>query len=110
LHGAAAEILADQRPDGGWAQAPGSQSDAYATGQALYALRVGGGVKASNPAWRRGMRFLLRTQDADGSWFVNKRAVPANNYFSTGFPHGESQYASFNGTCWALLALLKANG
>ena len=51
---------------------------------------------------------MLRTQDEDGSWFVNKRAIPANNYFNAGFPHGESQYASFNGTCWATMALLQA--
>jgi len=107
-HKAAAEVLADQRSDGGWSQVPGGHSDAYATGQALYALRVSGGVSASNPALKRGVRFLLRTQDDDGSWFVNKRAIPANNYFSCGFPHGESQHASFNGTCWAVLALLQA--
>ena len=107
---AAAAILADQLPDGGWSQVPGGHSDAYATGQALYALRVGGKVSTSDPAWHRGVRYLLRTQDADGTWFVNKRAMPANNYFSVGFPHGESQYASFNGTCWAVLALLQVTG
>lgn len=109
LAAAMADIKADQRPDGGWSQLPGGHSDAYATGQALYALSVGG-LSRSNPAWKRGVRFLLRTQDDDGTWFVNKRAIPANNYFSTGFPHGESQYSSFNGTCWATLALLQAMG
>ncbi len=58
--------------------------------------------------YQRGVRFLLRTQEADGSWFVNKRAIPLNNYFDTGFPHGQSQYASFNATCWATMALLPA--
>lgn len=103
---AVSAILADQNKDGGWSQDPASHSDAYATGQALYALRVGGAVSESNPAVRRGVRFLLRTQQPDGSWFVYKRAIPANNYFSTGFPYGESQYASFCGTCWATRALL----
>jgi ankyrin repeat protein len=98
-------ILADQRPDGGWSQVPNLQSDAYATGQALYALHVAGGIPVSDPAYRRGVQYLLRTQDSDGSWFVSKRAVPANNYFDAGFPHGESQYSSFNGTCWATMAL-----
>lgn len=106
LRKAVADVLADQRADGGWAQLPELQSDAYATGQALYALRVGGGVSGSDLRVQRGVRFLLRTQDDDGSWFVNKRAFPANNYFDAGFPHGQSQYASFNATCWATLALL----
>ncbi|MBI1757017.1 MAG: ankyrin repeat domain-containing protein [Fimbriimonas ginsengisoli] len=100
-------VRADQRQDGGWAQLPNLHSDAYATGQALYALHVGGGMPVTDPVYKRGVQFLLRTQDADGSWFVNKRAIPANNYFDTGFPHGESQYASFNGTSWATLALLE---
>ena len=54
------------------------------------------------------MQFLLRTQEEDGSWFVNKRAMPINNYFDAAFPHGQSQYASFNATCWATMALLPA--
>ncbi len=101
-------IRKDQRPDGGWSQLPTLHSDAYATGQALYALRVGGGISASDPMFKKGIAYLLRTQDQDGSWFVNKRAIPANNYFDGGFPHGESQYSSFNGTCWAMMAMLQA--
>jgi ankyrin repeat protein len=101
------EILAAQRPDGGWAQLPGMRSDAYATGQALYALAVAGGVDVQSDAYRKGTDYLLRTQDSDGSWFVHKRATPLNNYFDAAFPHGESQYSSFNGTAWATMALLE---
>lgn len=104
---AADAVRADQRSDGGWSQLPTLHSDAYATGQALYALHFAGGLAVTDPVYRRGVQFLLRTQDEDGSWFVNKRATPLNNYFDAGFPHGESQYASFNGTCWATLALLQ---
>lgn len=102
-----AELLAAQLPDGGWAQNPNMKSDAYATGQALYALRVAGGMSKDDPVFKKGIDYLLRTQDEDGSWFVNKRAMPANNYFDASFPHGESQYASFNGTAWAMMALLE---
>src|SRR5439155_11447481 len=63
-------LLHEQRPDGGWAQRPTLASDAYATGEVLYALHEGGGIPASHPAYQRGVEFLLRTQLADGSWFV----------------------------------------
>lgn len=101
------EVRADQRPDGGWAQLPDLHSDAYATGQALYALHSAGGLPVTDSVYTSGVQFLLRTQDDDGSWFVNKRALPVNLFFDAGFPHGESQYSSFNGTCWATLALLE---
>ncbi len=101
------ELRAEQRPDGGWPQIPTLQSDAYATGEALYALHVAGGLPITDPVYQRGVRFLLRTQEEDGSWFVNKRAMPANNYIDADFPHGQSQYSSFNGTCWATMALLQ---
>jgi Squalene-hopene cyclase C-terminal domain len=100
------ELCAGQRPDGGWAQLAGMPSDAYATGQALFALNQAGEVAVTDPVYQRGTRFLLQTQDDDGSWFLNKRALPGNNYFDAEFPHGQSQYASFAATCWATMALL----
>lgn len=114
---AAKDLQSVQRADGGWAQMPSdstpegdayTRSDAYATGLALYALHQGGGLAASAPAYQRGVRYLLQTQDEDGSWFVGKRAIPANNYFDADFPHGESQYISYSATCWASMALMLA--
>lgn len=105
---AIAELHAAQRSDGGWAQVSRLRSDAYATGLALYALHLGGELPVGDAAYQRGVRFLLRTQDDDGSWFVNKRAIPANNYFDAGYPHGQSQYISFAGACWATMALTLA--
>jgi hypothetical protein len=112
---AAKSLRAMQRPDGGWAQLPTpasgqsyTRSDAYATGQALYALNLAGGLPTSSDCYERGVRFLLRTQDDDGSWFVNKRALPVNTYLDAGFPHGESQYISYGATCWATMALMLA--
>jgi ankyrin repeat protein len=100
------ELRAGQRPDGGWAELAGMRSDAYATGQALFALNQAGGVAVTDPVYQQGVRFLLQTQDDDGSWFLNKRAIPANDYFDAEFPHGQSQYASFSATCWATMALM----
>ena len=101
-------LVSAQRADGGWAELDTLKSDAYATGMALYALSVGGGISSDDPIYQRGVKFLLRTQDEDGSWYVNKRAIPANVYFDAGFPNGESQFISFGATCWAAMALLQA--
>jgi hypothetical protein len=101
----AAALRALQREDGGWAQLPTLGSDAYATGQALYALQVSGGLAVNDPAYHKGVKYLLRNQCADGSWFVPTRAMPVQPYFESGFPHGRSQFISCAATCWATMAL-----
>src|SRR6187401_1474518 len=63
---AARALLAEQRPDGGWAQHTSLSSDAYATGQALVALRESGAVAVADEAYQRGVKFLLSTQLEDG--------------------------------------------
>ncbi len=98
-------VLGEQRADGGWAQLPTLPSDAYATGQVLFALHEAGGVSVDAPAYRRGVEFLLRTQLADGSWFVRTRSFPVVEYVNSGFPHGKSQFISAAATCWATMAL-----
>jgi hypothetical protein len=103
---AAAALASRQLPGGGWAQLDGLNPDAYATGQALVALAEGSGMRGSDPVYRRGMGYLLSTQDPDGSWLVHKRSVPVNRYFESGFPHGKFQFTSFLGTAWAAMALM----
>ena len=76
LEAAAKDLLAAQRDDGGWAQTDKLASDAYATGSALVALHQAGGLATDDPAYRRGVAFLLRTQKADGTWFVASRSQP----------------------------------
>jgi hypothetical protein len=102
--------LADQRTDGGWAQLPTLSSDAYATGQALVALRESGAITANDPAYKRGAQFLLDTQFADGSWYVKTRALPIQPYFETGFPFGHDQFISAAATNWATQALTAPKG
>ncbi len=103
---AARELLSLQRPDGGWAQLSALQSDAYATGQALVALRESRGVKVSAAAYQRGIRYLLNTQLADGSWYVRTRAPAIQPYFDSDFPHGPDQFISAAATNWAAMALI----
>src|SRR5206468_187835 len=92
---AARELMTTQRADGGWTQLDERQlTDAYATGEALVALRESGAVEATDPAYRRGVEYLLRTQIADGSWFVESRAEPIQAAFASGFPYGPHQWVS----------------
>ena len=98
----------EQNPDGGWSQLGGLNSDAYATGLVLVALHEAGNVRTDDAAYQRGVKYLLETQEPDGSWLVHKRAVPINAYFESGFPHGKFQFVSYAGTCWATMALVYA--
>lgn len=99
-------LLKEQRPDGGWGQIPSLPSDAYATGQAMVALRENGLVHAAAPQYQRGVRFLLDTQLEDGSWYLRSRSIPFQPHFESGFPHGEDQWISAAATNWAAMALL----
>ncbi len=105
IQSAARALVDDQRLDGGWAQTPTLASDAYATGQALSALQESGALKPSDPVCERASQFLLKTQLADGSWFVRSRAIPLQPYFESDFPHGHDQWISAAATSWATTAL-----
>jgi hypothetical protein len=105
IRDAVAVLRREQHDDGGWAQLVGLNSDAYATGLVLLALHEAGNVGTDDPAYQRGVKYLLGTQEPDGSWLVHKRAVPINAYFESGFPHGKFQFISYAGTCWATMAL-----
>ncbi len=109
---AAQQLLAEQRADGGWAQLPVLASDAYSTGEALFALHEGEGLSISDPAYQRGLRFLLKNQQPDGSWRVTSRLHPpapvSPPYVNIEFPEGHDQFISIMGTSWAVNALLQA--
>ena len=106
---AARSLLAEQRPDGGWAQIPTLESDAYATGQALVALKDSGTLGIGDPAYKRGVQFLLSTQFEDGSWYVRTRAQPIMPLFESDFPYGRDQWISAAATNWATMALASAH-
>ncbi len=100
------ELIRAQRRDGGWAQLPKMESDAYATAIVLTALQRAG-VSRDDAAVRKGILYLLETQKEDGSWFVQTRSRPVQTFFDNGDPGGKSQFISFAATNWATLALLQ---
>jgi ankyrin repeat protein len=97
-----------QRPDGGWAQNPNLESDAYATGESLWALHEAGLLKPADPAYQRGVKFLLTSQWPDGSWYVRSRAPKFQPYFESGFPFAHDQWVSSAATSYAVMALAPA--
>ena len=103
------ELKSTQQPDGGWSSLDGRASDAYSTGEALWALHNAAGVPTSDAAWRRGIDYLLQTQEKDGSWHVASRLHPpapvSPPYFETGHPYGHDQFISTMGESWAVIAL-----
>lgn len=110
LREARTAVLKAQRDDGGWAQLDEMASDAYATGQALYLLQATG-FESADPAYQRGLRFLLKTQRPDGSWLVVSRSKPIQPYyaFDDEDPLGKNQFISVPATSWAVAALAAAN-
>ena len=105
------DLLAMQKSNGGWPQVSGYEPDAYSTGEALVALDEGGHQFAPS-AFEKGIKFLISTQASDGTWHVHTRMIsPADvspKYFATGFPYGKDEFLSYAGSCWAVMALLRA--
>lgn len=100
-----ARRLADlQQKDGGWPQRASMPSDAYATGQAMYALHLSR-VAISPKTLQLGIGYLLRTQRQDGTWFVQSRTLGFQPPVESGFPHGPGQFISAAATAWATIAL-----
>ena len=108
---ASRDLLGMQKTDGGWSQLPGYESDAYSTGEAVFALHEAG-IPVTDKAWQKGIQFLRSSQARDGTWHVRSRMLsPAEispPYFTTGFPYGKDEYLSYAGSCWAVMALLSA--
>jgi hypothetical protein len=98
-----------QNKDGGWSQLPTLKSDAYATGQTLYALFESGMAKPEDAVYQKGLDYLLKTQDATGAWVVATRSFPIQPMIDTDFPpYNYSQFISATGSNWATIALLNA--
>ncbi len=94
-------LLRLQHADGGWGQESEIPSDAYATGQALYFLTIAG-VARDREEVRRGVAFLVKTQNSDGSWPMKSRAHPGAKPFTNPVP------ITYFGSGWATLGLLRS--
>ncbi len=105
----AEKLRSMQNEDGGWSQLPTLKSDAYATGQTLYALYESGMEKTNGAVYQRGLNYLLKTQDDQGAWFVATRSFPIQPFVNSEFPpYDDNQFISAAGTNWAVMALLNA--
>jgi hypothetical protein len=108
IRAAAKGLLALQRPDGGWGQIPALAPDAYATGQALVALREARAIDVNSRHFNGESEYLLTSQLEDGSWYVRSRAPAFQPYFDSDFPHGTDQFISAAASNWATMALIAA--
>jgi hypothetical protein len=52
-------LTAAQHADGGWGQNRNLASDAYATGESLYALKEAGVLAPSGAVYQKGVKFLM---------------------------------------------------
>jgi hypothetical protein len=90
-----------QNADGGWSQTKEMPSDAWATGQALYALAQA--ARPDDPVIERGRAFLVKTQRDDGSWQMTSRPMK---------PGGEGAKnlipITGAGSAWAVLGLVRS--
>lgn len=97
-------LLKKQSADGGWSQTSEMSSDAYATGQALYALAEAG-AKADRPEMQKAVSFLTTTQKPDGSWPMTSRNHPGVT--STRNPIRNPIPITYFGSAWATLGLVR---
>jgi ankyrin repeat protein len=105
VQAAAQGLLAQQHQNGGFSQNAHLAPDAYATGFALWALHESGTLSPKEPSYRKGAAYLVRTQRADGSWYVASRAPKFQPYFEGGFPYGHDQWISAHATAYSAMAL-----
>jgi len=98
------DIKARQNADGGWSQAKGMGSDAWATGQALYALAEAG-IKPDDEVISRGQTFLVKTQREDGSWPMTSRPMTPGGKEAKG-----GVAITGAGSAWAILGLVRSGG
>lgn len=91
------ELLTLQNDDGGWGWLLEDPSDALGTGMAIYALSSIG-KNPNTPTLQRGQNYLLKTQQANGSWNVKGTKFKKKDRVE--------ETSIYWGTTWASLALI----
>lgn len=100
----AKKIRSRQNKDGGWGQTQLAKSDAYATGQALYALAQAG-EKPTDEMVRKAQTFLAKTQRQDGSWAMASRAILPGS----GTSSKNLEPITHAGSAWAVIGLARSS-
>src|SRR6266536_4225968 len=85
---------ADQREGGGWAQNPNLASNAFATGEALWALHDAAGASARRP--RVSERRPVPVAHRMAGWLMlrGSHCPKFQPYFQSGFPFDHGQWIS----------------
>jgi hypothetical protein len=97
-----AELIKMQNGDGGWSWAVGGRSDAFATGQVLYALGQIPAPEAS-PSIQRARSYLIETQQEDGSWPTTGEGI--SNAATPQRKKKVEPIYRYWGTAWATIGL-----
>ena len=100
------ELLARQNADGGWSWTPGRSSDAFATGQSLYALSIVA-AKSERDAIGRAQNYLLENQSKDGRWVVPPLAI-SDQKSNEGRVQRLVPIYDLWGTAWAAIGLSRS--
>jgi len=96
------QLLRRQNADGGWSQLEDLASDAYATGQVLWALSFAG-VRPEHAQIRRGISFLVASQQDQGAWPMTGRSHPGTETKKERNPVPITYF----GSAWATLGLVR---
>lgn len=95
---AQAELLKLQHDDGGWGWLTDGESDAIATGMALYAL-ADADFDSKQPSIRRAWKFLAQSQKPDGGWDVKGTKKAKMN--------GVEETSRYWGATWAVIGIVR---
>lgn len=96
-----AQIIGRQNADGGWSQADGMSSDAYATGVVLYVLGESRTPGDDGPI-AKAQAYLVKTQQSGGDWEMASRdGGPKNKSASDTTP------IAYAATAWAVMGLVR---